>query len=706
MTDLAASTSAPVRRRPIEKILVANRGEIACRVFRSARKLGIRSVAVFSDADRKAMHVTMADEAYHIGPAASQESYLRQDRIVEVAKRSGAQAIHPGYGFLSENTEFAERCAAEGLIFVGPPASAIRDMGIKSTSKAIMSAAKVPIIEGYHGEDQSEARLKEEACRIGFPVMAKAVRGGGGKGMRIVMNEDEFDSQLESAKREAMKSFGDDAMLIEKFVADPRHVEVQVFGDQHGNYLCVYILSFLPSIEVHCHCGMKCNGTVTSYLQPGVTEETRRLLGEAAVRAAQAVNYVGAGTVEFIMDSEQRFYFMEMNTRLQVEHPITEMITGTDLVEWQIKVAQGEPLPLRQEQLRVNGHAFEARIYAEDPDNNFMPGAGPLVFLRTPAPSEQVRIDTGVQEGDDVSVHYDPMIAKLAVWGPDRPTALRRLYQSLSEYTLVGLANNVSFLMRLAAHPAFREGLVHTGFIPTHNDELFLRPEVSSPVICAAVLSLLAHERAETLGAQARETFQSLNFTTPFRVNSNCRRKVLLTCRDKKHEVLVTFLEPGSYLMSCGEEAFQVLGRAAIERGVAHVECEVQGTDIKIRTVLYDGTLHVFTADGVQQMSVPMPSYLENATGASGAGKKGAVAPMPGVVEKLFVNEGDTVAEGDPLVVMIAMKMETEDVAERRRLSKRVSFSDTHQIKLFKCEISDGSGCDNASQAGSVFTAG
>ncbi|KAH7967477.1 hypothetical protein HPB49_025153 [Dermacentor silvarum] len=629
----AASTSAPVRRRPIEKILVANRGEIACRVFRSARKLGIRSVAVFSDADRKAMHVTMADEAYHIGPAASQESYLRQDRILDVAKRSGAQAIHPGYGFLSENTEFAERCAAEGIIFVGPPASAIRDMGIKSTSKAIMSAAKVPIIEGYHGEEQSETRLKEEARRIGFPVMAKAVRGGGGKGMRIVMNEDEFDSQLESAKREAMKSFGDDAMLIEKFVAD-------------------------PSIHVHCHCEMKRNGAAIVYLQPGVTEETRRLLGEAAVRAAQAVNYVGAGTVEFIMDSEQRFYFMEMNTRLQVEHPITEMITGTDLVEWQIKVAQGEPLPLRQEQLRVHGHAFEARIYAEDPDNNFMPGAGSLVFLRTPATSEQVRIDTGVREGDDVSVHYDPMIAKLAVWGPDRPTALRRLHQSLSEFTLVGLANNVSFLMRLAAHPAFRQGVVHTGFIPTHNDELFVRPETSQPVICAAVLSLLAHERAETLGAQARESFQSLNLSAPFRVNSNCKRKVLLTCRDKKHEVLVTFLNAGSYLMRCGDEAFQVLGRAIVDRGVAHVECEVQGTDIKIRTVLHDGTLHVFTADGLEQMSVPVPAYLENAGGSSGTGKKGAVAPMPGVVEKLFVNEGDTVAEGDPLVVMIAMKME------------------------------------------------
>ncbi|KAK8779610.1 hypothetical protein V5799_019049 [Amblyomma americanum] len=657
----ASSSSSP---RPIEKILIANRGEIACRVIRSARKLGIRSVAVFSDADRKAMHVTMtpvqlALQNFHKkenigchGPfrCASQESYLRQERILSVAKRSGAQAIHPGYGFLSENTEFAERCAAEGIIFVGPPASAIRDMGIKSTSKAIMSAAKVPIIEGYHGEDQAQERLKEESRRIGFPVMLKAVRGGGGKGMRIAMSEDEFDSQLESAKREAMKSFGDDAMLVEKFVADPRHVEVQVFGDHHGNYVYLF--------ERDCSVQRRHQKVIEEAPAPGVTEETRRLLGEAAVRAAQAVNYVGAGTVEFIMDSEQRFYFMEMNTRLQVEHPITEMITGTDLVEWQIKVAQGEPLPLRQEQLQVRGHAFEARIYAEDPDNNFMPGAGSLAFLRTPTPSEQVRIDTGVREGDEVSVHYDPMIAKLAVWGPDRSTALRRLHQSLSQYTLVGLPNNVSFLMRLAAHPAFFQGNVHTGFIPAHHDELFQRPSASQPLVCAAVLSLLAHERAETLGTQSRESFPWLDFVVPFRVNNSCKRNFVLKCRDKSHQVLVTFLGRGSYLMRCGEETFSVLGRASVERGVAHVECEVQGADLKIRTVLHEGTLHVFSVDGVEQLSVPKPAYLENAAGSGGAGPSGAVAPMPGVVEKLCVNEGDSVREGDPLVVMIAMKME------------------------------------------------
>ncbi|KAG0416040.1 hypothetical protein HPB47_006791 [Ixodes persulcatus] len=647
---LAASTNSgsKIPRGSIEKILIANRGEIACRVIRSAKKLGIRSVAVYSDADRKSMHVTMADEAYHIGPAASQESYLRHDRILATAKRCGAQAIHPGYGFLSENTEFAEMCAQEGIIFVGPPASAIRDMGIKSTSKAIMAAAGVPVIVGYHGEEQSEEKLKEEARRIGFPVMAKAVRGGGGKGMRIVMNEGEFDAQLESAKREAMKSFGDDNMLIEKFVANPRHVEVQVFGDHHGNYVYLF--------ERDCSVQRRHQKVIEEAPAPGVTEETRRLLGEAAVKAARAVNYVGAGTVEFIMDADQKFYFMEMNTRLQVEHPITEMITGTDLVEWQIKVAQGEPLPLSQDQLRVRGHSFEARIYAEDPDNNFMPGAGSLDFLRTPPLSSEIRVDTGVREGDEVSVHYDPMIAKLAVWGPDRATALRRLHQSLSDYTLVGLANNISFLMRLACHPSFKLGDVHTEFIPLHHDELFVQRDIKGDFLCAAVLSLIGHERAEFLRSHEPDDLQSLDLVIPFRVNSNCRRKFLLSCRDKKYELLVTYLDYGSYRVKCGDEVLDVRGRTTVVDGVATVECDVGGSSVKLRTVLHDGTLHVFDRDGLEQLSIAKPAYLSAADEDSGP--LGAVAPMPGVIEKLFVKEGDAVKEGDPVVVMIAMKME------------------------------------------------
>lgn len=647
--QLLAASSHAKRQSPIEKILIANRGEIACRVMRSARKLGIRSVAVYSDADNKAMHVAMADEAYRIGPAASQESYLRKDKIIATAKKCGAQAIHPGYGFLSESTEFADMCAQSGIVFIGPPASAIRDMGIKSTSKAIMSAAGVPVIEGYHGEEQSDEKLRSESRRIGYPVMVKAVRGGGGKGMRIVMTDAEFDSQLESARREAMKSFGDDAMLVEKFVANPRHVEVQVFGDQHGNYVYLF--------ERDCSVQRRHQKVIEEAPAPGVTEETRKRIGEAAVRAARAVNYVGAGTVEFIMDPEQRFYFMEMNTRLQVEHPITEMITGTDLVEWQIKVASGEPLPLGQDQLRVNGHAFEARIYAEDPDNNFMPGAGSLNFLRTPDPS-QVRIDTGVREGDEVSVHYDPMIAKLAVWGPDRLTALRRLHQSLADYTIVGLANNVSFLMQLALHRDFQKGDVHTEFIPQHYDELFPKRRIDPHVLCASVVSLVAHERASYMRENVLDTMLgSHDLQVPFRVNANCQRKFVFTCGGKEYKVLATYLDYGSYNMECEGETFSVSGQTTMDRGVVAVQCSVGGSNLKIRSVLHDGTLHVFTRDGRHQMALPVPKYLSITDETSGNGM-GAVAPMPGVIEKVFVKEGDEVAEGDPLIVMIAMKME------------------------------------------------
>ncbi|EEC04643.1 propionyl-coenzyme A carboxylase, alpha polypeptide, putative, partial [Ixodes scapularis] len=640
----AASTNSgsKIPRGSIEKILIANRGEIACRVIRSAKKLGIRSVAVYSDADRKSMHVTMADEAYHIGPAASQESYLRYDRILATAKRCGAQAIHPGYGFLSENTEFAELCAQEGIIFVGPPASAIRDMGIKSTSKAIMSAAGVPVIVGYHGEEQSEEKLKEEARRIGFPVMAKAVRGGGGKGMRIVMNEGEFDAQLESAKREAMKSFGDDNMLIEKFVANPR--QVQVFGDHHGNYVYLF--------ERDCSVQRRHQKVIEEAPAPGVTEETRRLLGEAAVKAARAVNYVGAGTVEFIMDVDQKFYFMEMNTRLQVEHPITEMITGTDLVEWQIKV----PLPfsILLVQLIVPALALQLIFYIVCLIENLTPTIRKFISCYTINLTLSRRLSVpSLDAGDEVSVHYDPMIAKLAVWGPDRASALRRLHQSLSDYTLVGLANNISFLMRLASHPSFKLGDVHTEFIPLHHDELFVQRDIKGDFLCAAVLSLIGHERAEFL--RSHEPGGMVVFHFLGRVHVHLFPMFLFHVVIE-YELLVTYLDYGSYRVKCGDEVLDVHGRTTVKDGVATVECDVGGSSVKLRTVLHDGTLHVFDRDGLEQLSIAKPAYLSAADEDSGP--LGAVAPMPGVIEKLFVKEGDAVKEGDPVVVMIAMKME------------------------------------------------
>merc|ERR1712088_512231 len=417
--------------------------------------------------------------------------------ILEVAKRSGAQAIHPGYGFLSENVEFADMCAQNGVIFVGPPASAIRDMGIKSTSKIIMTNANVPVIGGYHGEDQSFEKLKSEADKIGFPVMIKAVRGGGGKGMRIALTEQDFEAQLESAKREAMKSFGDEVMLLERYVNEPRHVEVQVFGDQHGNYVYLF--------ERDCSVQRRHQKIIEEAPAPGISEEVRRKLGEAAVRAAKAVDYVGAGTVEFILDKyTHEFFFMEMNTRLQVEHPVTEMITGTDLVEWQLRAAAGEKLPVTQDDIKLNGWSFEARIHAEDPDNGFMPGAGPLIHLSTPKPQDNfVRIETGVRQGDEVSVHYDPMIAKLVVWGPDRASALMKLHSCLAEYNIDGLANNVNFLMDLAAHPEFVKGNVDTDFIQRHYDELFPKRELKDQQICAATLGILLTEKQQAIDGLA-----------------------------------------------------------------------------------------------------------------------------------------------------------------------------------------------------------
>jgi 3-methylcrotonyl-CoA carboxylase alpha subunit len=451
------------------KILIANRGEIACRVIRTVRGLGIDTVAVYSDADRDALHVSMADEAVRIGEAAPRESYLRGDRIIEACKATGAQAVHPGYGFLSENAEFARLCQQNGIVFIGPPARAIEAMGSKSAAKSIMDRAGVPLVPGYHEEDQAPSRLSRAAKEIGFPVLLKAVAGGGGKGMRLVRQAAEFDEALAAARREAASSFGNDDMLVEKYLAQPRHVEVQVFCDRKGN--AVYLF------ERDCSVQRRHQKVIEEAPAPGVTAELRRQMGEAAVRAAQAIEYEGAGTVEFLLDEGGSFYFMEMNTRLQVEHPVTEMITGQDLVEWQLRVAAGEGLPLKQDELGIRGHAFEARIYAEDPDHDFLPATGILSYLQPPDENEHVRVDTGVLQGDEVSVYYDPMIAKLVVWDENRKRALSRLARALSEYRVSGLRTNISFLYNLATSKPFRDAELDTHFIEKHHDMLFHESE-------------------------------------------------------------------------------------------------------------------------------------------------------------------------------------------------------------------------------------
>lgn len=467
------------------KILIANRGEIACRIIKTARAMGVATVAVYSEADRNALHMKMADESVYIGPAASSESYLVGSNIIQAALNTGAEAIHPGYGFLSENADFCRQCEAHNLIFIGPPIEAIVAMGSKSAAKKIMADAGVPLVPGYHGDDQSPALLKQAANKMGYPVLLKAAAGGGGKGMRAVHAEAEFDEALDAAKREALNSFNDDIMLVEKYLLNPRHVEIQVFCDSHGN--AVYLF------ERDCSVQRRHQKVIEEAPAPRMSETLRQQMGEAAIKAAVAINYQGAGTVEFLLDSRGGFFFMEMNTRLQVEHPVTEMISGQDLVEWQLRVACGEPLPRSQQQLQINGHAFEARIYAEDPEHDFLPATGRLKILQPPLETANVRVDTGVVEGDDVSIYYDPMIAKLVVWDLDRDRALQRLTQALSEYRIAGLTTNIGFLYNLATSQAFINGDVDTGYIENHQQEIFRQRDAdinyAAPFAGAAILT-------------------------------------------------------------------------------------------------------------------------------------------------------------------------------------------------------------------------
>ncbi|XP_008544200.1 methylcrotonoyl-CoA carboxylase subunit alpha, mitochondrial [Microplitis demolitor] len=638
----------------ITKVLIANRGEIACRVMRTARKLGVKTVAVYSDADRDSMHADLADESYYIGPSASSESYLRQDKIISVAKKTKCTAIHPGYGFLSENMEFAQLCQREKIIFIGPPASAIRDMGIKSTSKEIMSRAGVPIIEGYHSSDQSNEILLAEARKIGFPVMIKAVRGGGGKGMRIAEEENKFFEALESARTEAIKSFGDSDVLLEKYVLDPRHVEVQVFADTHGN--AVYLF------ERDCSVQRRHQKIIEEAPAPGLSEETRIKLGEAAVRAAKAVGYVGAGTVEFIMDqNDHSFYFMEMNTRLQVEHPVTEAITGLDLVEWQLKVAAGEKLPLAQRDITIRGHAFEARIYAEDPRGGFLPRAGPLLHLTPPEADENVRVETGVRQGDQVSVYYDPMIAKLVVWGSDRSEALRLLKIKLSDYNIAGVETNIEFLKDLCGHKNFEAGAVHTGFIEECRDSLFPKLQVPSDILCQAALAAILYEDLVCLKAAVggQNPWSPFNTELGFRVNHSLSKQFKFLFDDKKLIVDVKYTEPEVYSMQVNGIGpwRKVIGTLTQGDNILELRSEVEGKKTKTRIVKINDELHIFTNDRAWKLNTPQPEFLSkiniksDLTGA-------AVSPIPGVVDKILVSRNDSVKKGDALLVIVAMKME------------------------------------------------
>ncbi|RUO58568.1 acetyl/propionyl/methylcrotonyl-CoA carboxylase subunit alpha [Pseudidiomarina insulisalsae] len=617
----------------ITKLLIANRGEIACRIMRTARAMGISTVAVYSDADRHAQHVQLADESIHIGPSASAESYLVIDKIIAAAKQTGADAIHPGYGFLSENEQFADACADNGLIFVGPPTSAIAAMGSKSAAKSIMSEADVPLVPGYHGNEQSAEKLAAEADTIGYPVLLKAAYGGGGKGMRVVESAKQFNEALQSAKREAKAAFGNDKMLVEKYITRPRHVEIQVFCDEHGN--AVYLA------ERDCSVQRRHQKVIEEAPAPALSERTRQAMGEAAVRAAQAIDYVGAGTVEFLLDTDNSFYFMEMNTRLQVEHPVTEMVTGQDLVEWQLRVASGETLPLAQDQISLSGHAFEARIYAEDPDNDFLPSTGTLHHLRTPASSAVIRIDSGVVEGDEVSAFYDPMIAKLIVWGEDRTIALRRLLRALDDYRIAGVRTNIDFLRAIGRHPDFQRAELTTRFIETHHDALFVEQEAQTIEDYAVMAAL-----AENLIEQAAE-HDVWRHARNFRLNQPAQFSLQLQHGDTDY--VVNLSASGNGWKSSFSDAIwqaQLQGdQLQVSRGEHRFSVYVMHTEHDIT---------VFS----QQRSVRFARHLVADTLAQEGPAGSMTAPMNGTIVEVLVQPGDQVEADQAVVIMEAMKME------------------------------------------------
>ncbi len=650
------------------KILIANRGEIACRVIKTARRMGIRTVAVYSEADAGARHVRLADEAVCIGAPPPRESYLVADKIIAAAKSTGAQAIHPGYGFLSENEEFAEACAANGIAFVGPPVSAIRAMGLKSESKKLMEKAGVPLTPGYHGDNQDPAFLKQQADAIGYPVLIKASAGGGGKGMRAVWKAEEFADALASCQREAQSSFGDEHVLIEKYLQRPRHIEIQVFGDAHGN--CVYLF------ERDCSVQRRHQKVVEEAPAPGMTAERRAAMGKAAVDAAKAVAYVGAGTVEFIVNQDGTFYFMEMNTRLQVEHPVTEMITGLDLVEWQLKVAAGEPLPLAQEQLRIHGHALEARIYAEDPDKGFLPSIGKLIHLAPPAETINVRVDTGVEQDDEISPHYDPMIAKLIVWDESRERALARMLQALADYRVVGVSNNIGFLSRLVACPAFAQADLDTGLI--ERERGFLFPEGGEPPAEAwlvAALAELIHDR-EYAAAEAvagNDPYSPWHVRDGWRVNSVARREIRLRAGEVEKVVNAAYVGAGVQLGFDGQIVtaaghFVDGGQLRVDLGGRRISATVVSANEK-RHVFIDGVCHVFAAID--------PLFH---AGSGGGAEGGLTAPMPGKVIALIAAAGARVEKGSPLLILEAMKMEHTIAAPMAGVVKSFLFNVGEQV--------------------------
>ncbi|HHF3258721.1 acetyl/propionyl/methylcrotonyl-CoA carboxylase subunit alpha [Vibrio diabolicus] len=629
-----------------KRILIANRGEIACRIIKTAKSMAIETVAVYSEADRSSLHVKQADFAEFIGPATASESYLDIDAIIGAAKKWQADAIHPGYGFLSENPKLAKACSENGIVFIGPPTSAIEAMGSKSQAKAIMSEANVPLVPGYHGTDNSVEHLLAEAEKIGYPVMLKATQGGGGKGMRVVNSAAEMPLAIDGAQREALSSFGDKQLLIEKCILQPRHVEVQVFADKHGN--CVYLS------DRDCSIQRRHQKVVEEAPAPGLSDELRKQMGEAAVQAAQAIDYVGAGTVEFLLDSRGQFYFMEMNTRLQVEHPVTELITGVDLVEWQFKVAAGEHLPISQSEITHNGHSIELRIYAEDADNDFMPSTGRIDYLKEPLSDSNVRlacvrVDSGVTHGDTISEYYDPMISKLIVWGQTRDIALKQLKQALTQYHVRGVTTNIGYLHSIISQLAFAEIELDTDFLVKHQQGISEQQNVSDSIW----LTLAAVARWNDLISKSDSSTLPAPTTQGFRLSVNNVYRFNFTDVNANHQVRLqqSSQDTGAHFtVRCGEELHQITLLESDNPFIVDID-NVRYTfnalnDEQKTTVFYLGQQRTFA----HQPSFESPKGKDD--------ELSPTAPLNGVISAVMVNKGDKVAVGDPLLVLEAMKME------------------------------------------------
>jgi 3-methylcrotonyl-CoA carboxylase alpha subunit len=630
-----------------KKILIANRGEIACRVISTLKKMGITSVAVYSDADRHARHVTLSDEAYYIGASRPDESYLKADDLLALAKKKNIDAIHPGYGFLSENSHFARACLEAKITFIGPSADCIEKMGAKDAAKVLMEAANVPVVPGYHGENQAPEHLQKQAEKVGFPLLIKAVSGGGGKGMRVVNKAAEFAKLLDSVKREAMNAFADDRVLLERYISKPRHIEFQIFGDCHENYVHLH--------ERECSLQRRHQKIIEETPSPFLDEKTRQAMGIAAVNAARAIRYSGAGTIEFIVGEDRSFYFMEMNTRLQVEHPVTEMVSGQDLVEWQIRVAAGQALPLKQEQIPRTGHSFEARLYAENPNNQFLPSTGKLQHLRFPTSDKNLRIETGVEQGDSISVFYDPMIAKLVVWGEDRETARERLLNALGETGIFGVENNIAFLETLATHPDFIENKIDTQYIDKKLNKLLTDSQVELPdnvLLAATVKRLLEGKQlVKEMAATSVDGNSPWFDTTGWRPNGQSQRSLFFSY-EETDEIEVKVTENDEHFIFHLDDDLDVIAESLANDAI---RLQINGSWERFIVLRHETSLLISWKNRWYALTEMNPFEPDLSTMSANSN---IIAPMPGKLLKVLVANGDAVFEGQPLAIIEAMKME------------------------------------------------